>query len=100
RQRPGIGHVKTQLDRTRDLVDVLPARTRRTHEAFDQFVIRNLQLAVDFEHAAILAGRRAVRRVRSHSTDSGCRVARALPAESTRQARSKTSWFSRLRRGP
>src|SRR5687768_13450667 len=51
-----MGHVETQLDRGRDLVDVLPARARRTHEALDQFVVGDLQLVAYFQHPPILLG--------------------------------------------
>src|SRR3546814_645003 len=39
RQRRRIGDVEAQLHRRGHLVDVLPARTRRTHEAFDDFLL-------------------------------------------------------------
>src|SRR5690606_7064353 len=43
-ERRRVGHVKAQLNRRRHLVDVLPARSAGTNEAFDDLVVGYLDL--------------------------------------------------------
>src|SRR5690606_12679848 len=55
-QRRRVGDVEAQLDRGRDLVDVLTAGTRRAHEALDDFGVRDVD-GRRSRHGASLARR-------------------------------------------
>ena len=57
RQARRAPDVEPELDRARYLVDILPARTRRTDEAFDDLALVNEQIA-DFHASTGLAAHR------------------------------------------
>jgi hypothetical protein len=51
-QRWRSPHVEAKLDRGRELVDILPAWTRRANKAFFEFAFVDADMGVDADHAA------------------------------------------------
>ncbi len=52
RQGWRLPDVEAELDRGRELIDILPARTRRANEAFLDFAFADADMSVDPDHVA------------------------------------------------